>query len=289
MKTTAPLAPGLSLMADGLLLAWPGRCGLIGRVAVLLGMLLLCQVMLQAQESGSKGRAHLLKRIPSAEAEKGEVLDVKKQRTLYYMDAAAQVERKWRAYLKQTKAPAGRVQVVFYVNAKGGVENVRVVNDRPPPPILTDVTLRAVRDADIPPIPAEVIPTLKAEDNGRMKISMELRVKPDTQPQKEEETPKSRYIRNVVAVVEEKWHHYAKHRAKELNRGSLKIIFYLNTEGKVKDLRVVDDKKSNPVLNEITLQAIRDAEIPPMPADVIPLLPKDPPGRLKIEYNALIY
>ena len=46
---------------------------------------------------------------------------------------------------------------------------------------------------------------------------------------------------------------------------------------------------SNPLHTEFTLQAIKDAEIPPMPADVIPLLPKNDRERLKIQYDVLIY
>jgi hypothetical protein len=50
--------------------------------------------------------------------------------------------------------------------------------------------------------------------------------------------------------------------------------------------QVVD---SHPMLAELTLQAIKDAEIPAMPADVIPLLPKNDRERLKIQYDAAIY
>jgi hypothetical protein len=41
------------------------------------------------------------------------------------------------------------------------------------------------------------------------------------------------------------------------------------------------DEESYMPLTEITLHAIKDAEIPPMPADVIPLLPVEDPERLK--------
>jgi len=46
---------------------------------------------------------------------------------------------------------------------------------------------------------------------------------------------------------------------------------------------------STPLLAELTLQVIRDAEIPLMPADVILLLPKNDRERLKIQYDALIH
>jgi hypothetical protein len=57
----------------------------------------------------------------------------------------------------------------------------------------------------------------------------------------------------------------------------------------VEGLRVVNAKESNPVLTELTVRAIQDAEIPPMPANVIPSLPMNDQERLKIDYDALIY
>jgi outer membrane biosynthesis protein TonB len=104
-----------------------------------------------------------------------------------------------------------------------------------------------------------------------------------------EETPKGRYIRQVTGQVERKWNIYRVLRRDGVTYGSLQIVFYVNKKGKVESLRVVNDKESNPVLTAFTLQAIRDADIPPMPADVIPSLPMNDQERLKIEYNVLIY
>ncbi|WP_395746129.1 hypothetical protein [Prosthecobacter sp.] len=104
-----------------------------------------------------------------------------------------------------------------------------------------------------------------------------------------EETPKGRYIRQVTGQVEKKWHIYRLLRRDGVTYGSLQIVFYVNKKGKVESLKIVNDKDSNPILTGFTLQAIRDAEIPPMPADVIPSLPMNDQERLKIEYNVLIY
>ncbi len=104
-----------------------------------------------------------------------------------------------------------------------------------------------------------------------------------------EESPKGRYIRQVTGQVEKKWHLYRLLRRDGVTYGSLEIVFYVNKKGKVEGLRVVNDKESNPVLTGFTLQAIRDAVIPPIPADVIPTLPMNDQERLKIEYNVLIY
>ena len=59
--------------------------------------------------------------------------------------------------------------------------------------------------------------------------------------------------------------------------------------GKTGDLRGLAAPMFYPLLTKLTLRAIKDAEIPAMPADVIPLLPKNDRERLKIHYDALIY
>ncbi len=102
-------------------------------------------------------------------------------------------------------------------------------------------------------------------------------------------TPLGRYYRQVTGEVEKKWHVYLKLRRAGVNAGYLQLVFYVNKKGKVEGLKVINDKESTPLLAEITLQAIKDAEIPPMPADVIPLLPVEDRERLKIHYDALIY
>ena len=104
-----------------------------------------------------------------------------------------------------------------------------------------------------------------------------------------EATPKGRYIRQVLGQVEKKWNIYRVLRRDGVTYGSLQIVFYVNRKGKVEGLNVVNSKESNPILTDFTLQAVKDAEIPPMPADVVPSLPMNDQGRLKIEYNVLIY
>ena len=102
-------------------------------------------------------------------------------------------------------------------------------------------------------------------------------------------TPLGRYYRQVTGEVEKKWHVYLKLRRAGVTAGYLQLVFYVNKKGKVEGLKVINDKESTPLLAEITLQAIKDAEIPPMPADVIPLLPVEDRERLKIQYDALVY
>ncbi len=99
----------------------------------------------------------------------------------------------------------------------------------------------------------------------------------------------ARYIKLVISQVERKWHAYILLRREGLTTGEIEIMFYVNKKGKVEGLKVINDKNSTPVLTEITKRAIEDAEIPPIPADVIPLLPNEDPGRLKTNFHAILY
>lgn len=232
-------------------------------------------------------------------------------RMLYVQQVRDAVDKKWQLYVKQAGAPPGLVNVVFYLNPKGGVENMRAAAEGRPQPVLTDLALRAIHDADIPPMPPEVASSLRAEEGGRMKLTFGIEARPDTGPltqmmdeadkelakrdekarpqaRKVDDSPKGRYIRLVIQVVERKWHSYLRLRH-DMKEGVLELVFYVNRKGAVESLKVVNDKKSTQALTELTLRAVKDAEIPPMPADVIPLLPKEDKGRLKIEFNVLLY
>jgi outer membrane biosynthesis protein TonB len=217
----------------------------------------------------------------------------------YYRQVIQAVEKKWRIYIniRPGALSVGYLEVVFYVNAKGKVEDMIIADDKDSNVMFTSATLQAIKDAEIPPMPADVILLLSKSDQGRLKIEYNALItyaEPKSSKggkkaaMKADKTARGRYYWQVIEQVEKKWKDYRQQRSKDVSAGSLKVEFYVNKKGKVEGLRVIDDKKSNPLLTEITLQAIKDAEIPPMPADVIPLLPKDDPERLKIEYNAVV-
>lgn len=102
-------------------------------------------------------------------------------------------------------------------------------------------------------------------------------------------TPLGVYERQVLGEVERKWNIYLMLRRDGRTAGRLNLLFYVNKKGKVEGLRVIDDKESNTILTEVTMRAIKDVVLPPIPADVVPLLPEEDGERLKIEYNVLLY
>ncbi|OYW74282.1 MAG: hypothetical protein B7Z37_18400 [Verrucomicrobia bacterium 12-59-8] len=171
-------------------------------------------------------------------------------------------------------------------------KKLEVVQEMPPPtpqekpipkalPVVDDeVVTRTTRNAD----PNAYTPhTRKAETKGTV-FNRGTEEAVDAKM-----TPLGVYERQVRGEVDRKWHSYCMLRRGYVTYGSLKLLFYVNKKGKVEGLRVVDDKESNTALTEVTMQAIKDAVIPPIPADVLPLLPEEDGGRFKLNYDVLIY
>lgn len=100
-------------------------------------------------------------------------------------------------------------------------------------------------------------------------------------------TPRGLYTRQVTGAVEKKWHRYVRLARDSVTFGRVRFRFYVDQRGKPQDLRILSDARdADPRMREITLRAILDADIPPMPAELIPELED---GRLKIEYEAIVY
>lgn len=97
-------------------------------------------------------------------------------------------------------------------------------------------------------------------------------------------SPKGRYTRQVEGQIGKLWHRYSSFR-RDTGPGRLEISFYVTKKGKVESVVIQDAKQSNVVLTEFSLRAVRDAEIPPMPAEVYPELPEFDPNRLRFDFT----
>lgn len=100
-------------------------------------------------------------------------------------------------------------------------------------------------------------------------------------------TPRGIYMRQVTGAVEQKWHRYVRLARDSVTFGRVKFRFYVDRNGTPQDLRILSDARdADPRMREITLRAILDADIPPIPDELLPELED---GRLKIEYDAIVY
>jgi hypothetical protein len=160
--------------------------------------------------------------------------------------------------------------------------------------ILHMLTTEATQQAQIKPMPPTLAKELMSRGMPMPELLVRLSFENAAASVQIEEvalkgSPKDRYIKSVQQMVENKWNQFRVLRRDEVRAGALKVQFYVKKDGKVENLLAVDDKESNPVLTQMTLEAILATELPPMPRQVIDLLPIKDKQRLKIEYNVLIY
>jgi len=88
-------------------------------------------------------------------------------------------------------------------------------------------------------------------------------------------TPQGRFVKAVQDAIGSRWYYYVRERGDLVNIGSVQIRFYVRSDGKVEDVKVVRNS-SNETLASISLQSIIDANLPPMPDDLAPMFAGDP-------------
>lgn len=99
------------------------------------------------------------------------------------------------------------------------------------------------------------------------------------------ETPVGRYGKLVNQAISRQWHLYRIANADFLTYGNMKVEFQITRDGRIENLRILE-KAPNAVMTDFTLNAILDARIPAIPADVLPILED---GRFNMSYQIIIY
>lgn len=97
-------------------------------------------------------------------------------------------------------------------------------------------------------------------------------------------TPVGRYQRRVTSAIEKRWNQLVNDRRDAMEPGFLSLRFYVTKDGSIADLEFIQ-KNASPLLEDVTLDAILKAEIPPLPPDLVPMLNR---GRLEMTYNVVI-
>ena len=86
-------------------------------------------------------------------------------------------------------------------------------------------------------------------------------------------TPQGRFQKAVEDAVGSLWYYFVQQRSDLLSIGTVRIEFTVNSRGEVVSARVVSNS-SNETLATCSLQSIRQAKIPPMPQELVPLVPE---------------
>ncbi|MEZ5303100.1 MAG: hypothetical protein R3F11_21030, partial [Verrucomicrobiales bacterium] len=102
-----------------------------------------------------------------------------------------------------------------------------------------------------------------------------------------EATPIGRYMRQVTGAIEKRWHRNRQANGDFVTYCSMRISFHVNKEGKPEDLTFDPQfSDANAVIKNFTLDAILNADIPPIPEEIRGILNNE---RVEITYDVIIY
>jgi outer membrane biosynthesis protein TonB len=87
-------------------------------------------------------------------------------------------------------------------------------------------------------------------------------------------TPLGRYQKIVVDSVGSRWYAYMDQKRDLVNIGTLRLRFYVDRSGQVKDLKITENS-SNEAFANICVQSVLEAHLPPIPDDVANTLPSE--------------
>lgn len=97
-------------------------------------------------------------------------------------------------------------------------------------------------------------------------------------------TPLGRYKKELSDAIGSRWYYYVNEQMGLLNVGTVDIRFRVRQNGKVENIQVLHNS-SNESFASVSVQAIMEAEIPPIPTDVARSLQG---GRIEIDYSFAI-
>ena len=87
-------------------------------------------------------------------------------------------------------------------------------------------------------------------------------------------TPLGRYEKILKDAVGSRWYAYVDHKRDLINIGTLRLRFYIDRSGQVKDLKITENS-SNEAFANVCLQSVLEAHLPPIPDDVANSLPAE--------------
>ncbi len=98
-------------------------------------------------------------------------------------------------------------------------------------------------------------------------------------------TPLGRYEKSVSDAIGMRWYMYAEQKADVVSAGTVKIHFFVDRDGHIKDARFTAGN-ANGALGGVSLQAVTEAELEPIPPSVAETLDA---GQLEVEYSFSYY
>ena len=92
-------------------------------------------------------------------------------------------------------------------------------------------------------------------------------------------TPLGKYMKTVYDAIGSRWYYYMNDRMDLVSVGTAHLEAEVDGKGKIQKLRVLSNN-SNEAFANICLQSFQEAQIPPIPPDLVATLPN---GKLPVD------
>lgn len=166
-------------------------------------------------------------------------------------------------------------------------ENVRPPERTEPKPKIAETRPTQAKPPAPPPRPASAAADVPRAQSERVKTKIDGgAAQEDQESVAAADTPSGRYMKAVTGAVEKEWRRKRSSYADFVSYGIIRLEFNVTRQGKVRDLRILNRNGANAVMQNFTLNAVLDAAIPPMPADLPEFQNQD---LMKISYNIVVY
>ena len=166
-------------------------------------------------------------------------------------------------------------------------ETIRPPERPEPKPKLAETRPTLIRPPAPPPRPPGTATDVPRAQSERAKTKIDGgAAQEDTDSVAAADTPAGRYMKAVTTAVEKEWRRKRRTYADFVSYGVIRLEFNVTRQGKVRDLRILNRNGANAVMQNFTLNAVLDAAIPPMPADLPEFQNQD---LMKISYNIVVY
>jgi len=87
-------------------------------------------------------------------------------------------------------------------------------------------------------------------------------------------TPLGRYQKIVADSIGSRWYAYVDQKRDLITIGTLRLRFYIDRSGQVKNLKITENS-SNEAFANVCVQSVLEAHLPPIPEDVANTLPRE--------------
>jgi outer membrane biosynthesis protein TonB len=99
------------------------------------------------------------------------------------------------------------------------------------------------------------------------------------------ETPLGRYQKTVSDAIGSRWYHYVNSKIDLVSIGTAHVEAQVDADGKIKNLKLLSNN-ANEAFANICLQSFQEAQIPPIPEELVSALPD---GKLSVDITFTTY